>query len=113
MKDTLQVIDDIQEFKDSVRNNVYKTFLLSFLHTPFFLDQYDEDLLTDEIIDYWVNQFIIEAEGNYVIYDSKWLRLEKEMYKDFVEAVMGRLVDDGLLEMCWDSDLGKVVWKKE
>lgn len=112
MKDTLQVIEDIEEFRCSVKNHVFKTFLLSFLHNDFFLDHYEEDLLTEEIVEYWINQFVTKEQGFYAIYDSKLIKLEKELYKDFVEAIMGRLVDQGYLTMCWDSDIEKVVWKK-
>jgi hypothetical protein len=113
MKDTLQVIEDITEFKISVRNNVFKTFLLSFIHNEFFLDQYEESLLTEQIVDYWVKQFVKEEHGHFAIYDSKLIKLEKALYKDFVEAIMGKLVDDGFLQMCWDTDLNQIIWKKK
>lgn len=112
MKDTLQVIEDLEEFKYSLKSHVFKTFLLSFMHSEFFLDQYEEDLLTEEIICYWVKKFIIKEHGNFAIYDSALLKLEKELYKEFVESIMGKLVDKGILLMCWDSDTEKIVWKK-
>ena len=112
MKDTLQVIEDIEEFKCSVREHVFKTFLLSFLRNPIFIAQYEEELLTEEMVEYWVFQFIDAEQGYFAIYDSKLTKLERELYKDFVEAVMGKLVDDGILSMCWDDEIEKIVWKK-
>ena len=111
MKNTLQVIDDLEEFKFSIRNNVFKTFLLTFLKSNTLLKHYDEDLLTTDIIDFWTNQYIKRKKSIYYIYDSDVIKLEKEIYTEFVEIVLGKLVDDGILEMCWDSDIGSVVWK--
>lgn len=112
MKDTLQVIEDIEEFKYSVRNHVFKTFLLSFITNEFFLNHYEESLLTEQMVDYWVNQFVKKECGHYAIYDSKLIKLEKELYKDFVEAIMGKLVDSGLMNMCWESETEQIVWMK-
>ena len=39
------------------------------------------------------------------------MKLEKEIYKDFVEIVLGKLVDDGILSMCWNSETMEIVWK--
>ena len=112
MKDTLQVIEDLEEFKISTRNNVFKTFLLTFLNSPFFIDQYEESLLSDDIVLFWTEQYIKKEHNYYAIYDSDLLKLEKELYKEFVEAIMGQLVNKGVLSMCWDAEEEKVVWKK-
>lgn len=111
MKDTLQVIESLEEFKISIKNNVLKTYLLTFLKNNTFLSKYDEELLTDQIISYWANQFIKKKKTIYYIYDSDLIKLEKEIYKDYVERILGCLVDDGALDMCWDSDLQTIVWK--
>jgi hypothetical protein len=111
MKNEVHLIEDINEFKFTIRNNVLKTFLLTFLKSSTILDQYDEDLLTVEILDFWIGQYIKKKKKLHYIQDSDVMKLEKEIYKDFVEMVLGKLVDKGILVMCWDSDIGSVVWK--
>jgi len=37
----------------------------------------------------------------------------KTLYKELVEKVLNKLVDEGILEMCWDPEKMEILWKKK
>jgi hypothetical protein len=40
-------------------------------------------------------------------------KIIKNVYKELVEKILNKLVDEGILEMCWDCDKMEVIWKKK
>jgi hypothetical protein len=54
-----------------------------------------------------------ETPYDVVIYEDDIERIIKVLYKDLVEKILNKLVDDGILEMCWDDSKMEIIWRKK
>lgn len=110
---SVKSIPNISEFKHRLRTNVYKAYFTIFSSDPDFQDCFDETLLTNEILCFWLEYYtFIDDNGIISIYDLDFEKLEMELYKEFVQAILLKLVDEEKLLMCWDNDRMRVIWKK-
>lgn len=106
-------VGDINVFANKVRETVLKTFLLTFHYDERFIDVYDESLLTAATVRFWIDYHtFFDDNGSLMIYEYDVAILERNIYIEFIEALMSRLVDNGVLKMCWDSDKEQVTWEK-
>jgi len=106
-------IPDINNFKYRLRTNVYKTYFTFFSSDVEFQNSFDENYLTKEVLDFWIEYYTFKGDNGIVsIYSLDYDRLEMTLYKEFVEAILLSLVDRGILEMCWDKERMRVIWKR-
>lgn len=108
---TIVTVKNIRRFKRNLKDQVFKTYLLTFATSDFLLQAFNEDLLTDELVYFWANYYTFDNSGELCIYELDRERLDKRLYQEFVERIMCSLVDLGVLDMCWDIETESVIWK--
>ncbi len=106
----MKCLDNIPDFILYIRKEVLLTFKLSYKKSKMFLDKYDKSLLTDDDIEYELSQFISVKNNMYYIDNEHVEILLKIVYQQLVYKIINILVDDGILQMCWDSDKMDFVW---
>jgi hypothetical protein len=103
-------------FLNFVRKEATNTFLVIFQKTQEFIDIYEECLLSDDLIQFEANKYIFENPDNpsqLFVYEDDIEKIIKNIYRELVERVLNKLVDAGILEMCWDNKLSEVIWRKK
>jgi hypothetical protein len=103
-------------FLNFVRKEATNTFLVIFQKTQEFIDIYEECLLSDDLVQFEVNKYIFENPDNpsqLLVYEDDIEKIIKNIYRELVEKILNKLVDVGILEMCWDSKSSEVIWRKK
>lgn len=109
-------IHNITYFFNYVRKEATNTFLMSFSKSKEFIELYEDSLLTDEMVKLECNKHIFvnpENSEDFLIFCEDIEKIIKVLYKELVEKILSKLVDDGILEMCWDSEKKEVIWRKK
>ena len=113
-EEELYTIHDFHKFFKKIKKEVLKTFIYEYSDSQDFIEKYDEDLLTSDIIQYDCRRYLIFDEENqqYHIFKGDIERVIKAVYKELVEQVLNKLVDEGKLELCWDKRTNNFIWRQ-
>jgi hypothetical protein len=113
MLDTFFRIDNLQEFINQVRNDVVHIFLLSYKNSRHFIEKYNDSLLSEQDIRYEMSNFT-HIKNNEIFFDGEQRdNLVKAIYQTLVFKILSKLVDDGILELCWDDEIMNFTWRKK
>lgn len=107
----IHIFTDLDNFMTKVKHEALKTFLLTFENANEFIEKYNEYLLTYDIINHECQRYLFFDGPNYYIYKEDIERLIKRIYKELVEQVLNKLVDEGELELCWDKKEENFFWR--
>jgi hypothetical protein len=109
-------IHNINYFRNYVKKEATNTFLVSFSKSKEFIELYEESLLTDDLVKIECNKHIFINPDNsedLLIFNEDIEKIIKALYKELVEKILNKLVDDGILEMCWDAEKMEIIWRKK
>ena len=107
----LHIFTDLKKFMTKIKHEAMKTFLVTFENATEFIEKYNEDLLTYDIINHECQRYLLFDKNKYYIYKGDIERLVKQVYKQLVEQVLNKLVDEGKLELCWDKEEMNFIWR--
>jgi len=107
----VHIFSNLNQFMVKVKHEALKTFLITFQNASDFIEKYNDDLLTYDIINYECQRYLFIEGPDYHIYKSDVERLVKQLYKQLVEQVLNKLVDEGELELCWDKKEENFFWR--
>jgi hypothetical protein len=113
MLDTFQRIDNLPAFIHEIKKEAIKTFLLSYKNSEVFLNKYDNKLLSDRDVEFELRPYLVIKNHCYYIDYEQIDTLLKVVYQQLVFKILNKLVDDGILEMCWDSLTMNFIWRKK
>ena len=107
-------ITDKKSFLHGVKQEVIKTFVIVFSDSTQFLNAYDESILSQEVLEFWLNHHAIckTSGGEYYILVKERERLRICLYKELCEGVLNKLVDAGILQMLWNNKKKMIYWKE-
>jgi hypothetical protein len=111
--ETDMLIDNLPEFVHNVKKEAIKTFLISYKDSRIFISRYDDKLLNDRDIEYEMQPYLVKKNFMYYIDDDQIEILLKDVYQQLVYKILSKLVDAGILEMCWDNSLMNFIWRKK
>ena len=112
-QDELKTIRNLEGFIGRVKIEALSTFMITYQKSSKFIEKYDEDFLSRDIIEYESKRFLLYNEElqAYNIYKGDIERVIKAVYKELVEQVLNKLVDEGELELCWDAEEKNFLWR--
>jgi len=113
MLETLQKIDNLPEFIHDIKKEAIKTFLISYKDSEVFINKYDKKLLSDNDVEIEMRPYLIVKKYEYYIDSEQIDSLLKDVYQQLVFKILNKLVDENVLEMCWDADLMNFMWRKK
>ena len=113
MIETFQRIDNLPEFIHNIKKEAIKTFLLSYKDSEVFISKYNTGLIKDDDVEFEMRPYLVVKNYGYYIDSEKIETLLKDVYQQLVYKILNKLVDEGILEMCWDQDLMNFVWRKK
>jgi hypothetical protein len=110
---TYQIIDNLPNFIHNIKKEAIKTFLLSYKESDVFINKYDSNLLSDNDIEYEMKPYLIVKNYYYYINYEQIENILKAVYQQLVYKILNKLVEEGILEMCWDVPLMNFIWRKK
>lgn len=113
MLDTFQKIDDLEEFHNKIKHEAIRCFLLSYKNSKDFIDTYNKSLLKSEEVEFEARNYLTKRNDAYYIDSEQLDNLIKDVYKILVFKVLSKLVDEGIFELCWDSEAMNFLWRKK
>jgi hypothetical protein len=113
MLDTFQKIDDLQEFNNKIKHEAIRCFLMSYKNSKEFIDTYNNTLLKIEDVEFEAKTYLMKKSDGYYIDSEQIDNLIRDVYKFLVFKILSKLVDEGIFELCWDSDTMNFLWRKK
>jgi hypothetical protein len=113
MLETFQRIDNLPEFIHGIKKEAIKTFLMSYKDSEVFISRFDDNLLSDADVEFEMRPYLTIKNYGYYIDREQIELLLKDVYKQLVYKILNKLVDAGVLEMCWDDTLMNFIWRKK
>jgi hypothetical protein len=113
MLETFHKIDNMNDFVEKIKKDTIQTFLISYKDSKDFITKFNKDLLTSDDVEYEMKPFLIVKNNYYYIDNEQIETLIKNTYQQLVFKIMSKLVDAGVLELCWDSCIMNFVWRKK
>jgi hypothetical protein len=113
MLETYQRIDNLPAFVHNIKKEAIKTFLISYKDSEVFISRYNDKLLSDSDIEYEMRPYLVIKNYGYYIDCEQIEPLLKDVYQQLVYKILNKLVDAGILEMCWDDSLMNFIWRKK
>lgn len=107
----IHTFSNLEHFMIKIKHEALKTFLMTFENASEFIEKYNQDLLTYDIIKHECHRYIFYEDSNYLIYKQDIEIVVKNVYKQLVEQVLNKLVDEGELELCWDKEDNNFFWR--
>lgn len=98
-------------FLETIREDAIRHFLLAYDNASEFIEKYDIELINYDTIKYLCKRYIRNYEGITILKDD-YERSLREVYKELVEQVLNKLVDEGTLELCWNSKEKTFFWRE-
>lgn len=106
-------INNLDEFVEEIKQKTFKLYLSMYEYWDDFIYVHDESKLTDKVVLFWVSQFTITSgDGSNTIGMIEYEELLKNVYKEYCQIMMNKLVDSGYLSLVWDNKKKIVYWKK-
>lgn len=113
-------IEDIDEFVDWVRKQAL-SFALERIGKSFFKEEskYDglwefpeeEDLSSDEVLNEIDKVVVVEDQSKMLILTRDVERALGNVTNLLLQRLLGKLVDIGVLEMCWNPETEDFMWR--
>ncbi len=113
MLDSLCKIENISEFLEQIKKEALETFLVSYKHSSDFIKKYNKNLISNNDVMYELKGYIINKNNEWFIESCHIDNVIKEVYKYLVYKIMSKLVDEGVLELCWDNEAMNFIWRKK
>jgi hypothetical protein len=108
-----QAVEDIERLKERILQETINIFTSSYAESILFINS-RTDLISIDDVTYELNNHISYTDGVYYVdYDEIDNFVIKSLYNTLVVRVMNKLVDDGILELCWDGVTSNFVWRKK
>ena len=120
-EETIFAIKDVVAFKEYIRTQVWKKFQGK-IHN--FFDEESASLLQKQnidvpdipvdILDYEIDRFILIDDND----DNKGIILKRDIKRlitsltnEVISYHLNKMVDAGIMEMCWDSERYEFIWR--
>jgi hypothetical protein len=101
-----------RDFNKNVKDSVFKTYEFTFKECEEFMEFHNIELLSDEVVEFWINQYSFTDRDRVLMYSSDYENLMGRVYKEYCQIIMNKLVDTGYLSLLWDNKKKIVFWKK-
>ena len=124
--DDLKQIEDLENFLIFLKIKSFKVFLTKMFGVwkeiyeadDICIKHKDVEWIKDRLDDIEllkdVENFILSDEDqNLFITDEDYTSLVLSVSNDMVGSFLNKLVDDGLLEMCWDPKIDEFIWRSK
>jgi hypothetical protein len=116
-KDSYFVIKDPLLLAGDIRERVMKSYKITFGNLPNYMTLHDKNLLTDDIILFWLNQYIVFNKKEYrvdvILHYIDYDLLIERCFKEYCEIILNKMVDVGEMHLMWDNKKKGVYWKKK
>lgn len=113
MLSSLYHIDNLEEFKQKIRSDAIEIFLLSYKESKHFIEKYNDQLISIDDVQCELKNYIFIKNNEYYIDNEQIENVTRSVYQQLVFKILSKLVDDGILEMCWDSEMASFIWRKK
>lgn len=113
MLDSLCKIEDVSVFVEEIKKEAVNSFLLSYKNSKNFINKFNSSLLSNSDVMYEIKNYIVIKNSEYYIDGDQKELLIYDVYKQLVYKIMSKLVDEGILELCWDSTVMNFFWRKK
>lgn len=108
-----QAVEDIDKLKSKILQETIDIFISSYADSVLFINS-RTDLINIDDVTYELHNYINYTDGVYYVdYDEIDNFVIKSLYNTLVVRVMNKLVDDGILELCWDNESSNFLWRKK
>mgnify|MGYP005853863595 CR=1 FL=1 len=103
--------ETISFFVEKIKQEAIEYFLLTFENAMDFIEKYYDSLLPYDIIIYQTQKYFLHDKG-VVLFKQDYEKALKCVYKELVEEILNKLVDEGTLELCWDKHNKTFFWRE-
>jgi len=110
-KSNFDRIENMNDFYLDVIDQAVKTFIMSYYKSMLFIKRYNKNLLTVKDAIYESSILVYKIKNHTYILANNKEKLIKNLYNLLVTRIMNKLVDDGILELCWSNN--DFLWRKK
>lgn len=113
MLDIIQ-LNRLDVFYKEIKKEALLCFVTSYRDSTDFIKTYKDSFLPLEEIEFECRKYIIiDNNGLYSILRKDYDKMVLRVYKNLVCKVLNKQVDEGVLELCWDTTNCDFMWRKK
>lgn len=125
MDENIKEIDDLEDFLLYIKSESFKVFLRKMLtiskdlyntEDQIFITEKEKDFIEKRLDDYEIlydiERYVLDGENNTLyIYKEDTVNIIMRIANDMVSNFLNNLVEENILEMCWDPNNNEFMWR--